>query len=88
MATVKKLDTFILKDKHGLSPEAITEEAEASAFRRSEVMEWSEIKVRPADVPVKLDGEHKCYAFDIWGIEAASSTPNQPARSSPFVLKI
>ncbi|HMN68898.1 MAG TPA: hypothetical protein PKC28_10205 [Bdellovibrionales bacterium] len=78
MATLKKLDTFILKDKHGLDHQEINTEAQASALRRSEVMEWSDIVVRESDVPVTIDGEYKCYTFDIWGVEATSvSSANQ-----------
>ena len=77
MAMAKKLDTFIFRDRFELAPEAVSEEAHASAVRRSEVMGWVDISIRPSSSPVTIDGEYKCYSFDIWGIEGDALSPPQ-----------
>jgi hypothetical protein len=68
-----RLDSFVLRDKFGLSQEAINQEAKACAIRRSETRGWVDVSARPASVPVSLDGEYKCYTFEIWGAEASLS---------------
>ena len=77
MAMAKKLDTFVLRDKFGLKPDTIAQEALASAVRRSEVMGWREVSVRPADATPTSEGEYKCYPFEIWGLAAESKPTDQ-----------
>lgn len=71
MATAKKLDTFVLRDKFRLESDTIIQEAQASAVRRSEVMGWEDVSVRASDAVPTTDGEYTCYAFEIWGVAAA-----------------
>lgn len=74
MATPKKLDTFELKDRYTLDSAAILEEAQAAAVRRAEVMGWTEISVRPTGEDVTVHGDFRCYRFELWGVDALSST--------------
>ena len=95
MATAKKLDIFTLKDAFNLSNEEILEEAQASAQRRAEVMNWQDISIKQGDLTV-VDGDVKKYSFEIWGLGQASPemdsvvsdepnkvTPNVSAAKSP-----
>lgn len=86
MATAKRLDTFRLRDKYELPNGRINEEAQASAVRRAEVMGWTDVTVRPSDSPVSIEGEYKCYSFEIWGVEVGSSSldssPEEKAKST------
>lgn len=68
MATANKLDTFILRDKFNLSMNQIEKEAFLSAKRRSEIMGWIDISVKQTPNPITIEGEFKCYSFEIWGI--------------------
>ncbi|MDB5037777.1 MAG: hypothetical protein JWQ35_1305 [Bacteriovoracaceae bacterium] len=79
MVNAKKLDTFILRDKFNLSAEALTQEAQASAVRRSEIMGWTDVSIRPLDAPVTIDGEYKCFSFEVWGVESSVITAGQGA---------
>lgn len=69
-----KLDTFILKDKFSLKPEQLSEEAEASASKRAEVMDWQVSHVRLSDQEPIRDGDFICYTFEIWGMDAGGAT--------------
>lgn len=69
MTIAKKLDTFILKDKFGLSMTEIEQEAMASAHRRSEIMGWTDIFINLASTPVTIENEYRCFPFEIWGFE-------------------
>ena len=66
MATAKKLDIFILKDSFNLGNKEILKEAQASAKRRAEVMDWQDVKVKQGNLSV-VDGDIKRYSFEIWG---------------------
>lgn len=85
MATPKKLDTFILRDRFSSSPETLQEEAQASAIRRSEVMEWVEVSVKPSEVAVFTDGEFQCHSFEIWGFEAESAETERQSEEASQV---
>ena len=73
----KKLDTFILGDKFGLSEEEIFEQAQLSAYRQAEMMGWTEVSVqRTSDAPFK-EGEFTCYTFNLFGIDVSSQSEDE-----------
>lgn len=68
MATIKQLDTFVLRDELNLNQNEVLTEAQACAFRRAETMGWINVSARPTNV-VTIEGNFKCYKFEIWGTE-------------------
>ena len=82
MASPTKLDTFILRDKFGLSPAELLSAAQGSAQKRAEVMNWEVSRVELSGKEPYSDGEFLCHAFDIWGIEGASMSEREHNRTA------
>jgi hypothetical protein len=87
MAMPKKLDTFVLRDRLGLSQDALKQEAEASSLRRTEVMGWFNTSVRSTDLPSQIEGDYRCFTFEIWG-EEKKAAPTISRISSKRDLEI
>lgn len=87
MATIKHLDSFVLKDRLGLTEARINEEAQASATRRAETMGWTNVSVRAAKSPISVEGDLKCYSFEIWGAETQPSSKRQSSSSEAGAME-
>ncbi len=81
MATVKKLDSFVIKDKYGLTELQVFEEAQASAIRRSEMMGWTDISVVRNSDATFTEGEFTCYTFDLLGADSIPQNENEESKS-------
>jgi hypothetical protein len=68
MSDHKKLQTFIFSDNFGWAFIEVQREAFNAALRRSEMMGWSEISIKPVSTVPLLEGNVRNYQFEIWGI--------------------
>lgn len=83
MANVKTLETFILKDKFSLNADAIFAEAQASTFRRAEMMGWTDVSVNRTSAPAFKENEFTCYTFEILGAGVSSVDDSDATKSAP-----
>lgn len=72
MTTLKKLDTFIVRDQFGWSRQQILSEANDMAIRHADLMNWESVEIKDiTGVPTK-NGPYLCYEFEIWGIGSSN----------------
>jgi hypothetical protein len=86
MATLIKLDNFVLRDKYKWARDQILTEAHLAAMRRAELMLWTDVEVREIGIPVIQD-KQTCYSFEIWGVGQAvigSEAENLTALKAPL----
>lgn len=75
--TLKKLDTFVIKDAFSLSELELFEQAQKSAFRRAELMGWTDVTVVRTEDPAYKENEFICHTYDLIGRGAASNADSE-----------
>jgi hypothetical protein len=77
MVSPIKLDTFVLKDKFGLSQDQLIIEASGSAKKRAEVMSWVVDHVLPVNQQPQNEGDLLCHSFEIWGFDKSGYSESE-----------
>ncbi len=82
MTTLKRLDTFTVRDQFGWGRQQILSEANNMVIRHADMMGWESVEIKDTTgIPTK-NGPYACYEFEIWGIGSSNLENNEDENTS------